>query len=211
MSLPNTTIVPNTTNTMFDDAKYSQDIVANHGETSYMQLMFNKLDIWAHMLKTYNSPFLLWIDGDVVFLKDPNPYYMECIQHMNANNLDFMFQCNNTEENKMGMHCDEHKINAGVVLMRNSQHVLNIINYDEIRHLDPESIKKTYPFDDESFLISRRHMFRFELFHPDTIRNGAYAIFRIPQDENTVLIHYSCSPGGALKLEHMKRDMLWFV
>jgi hypothetical protein len=171
------------------------------GTSGFNMIMFKKLDVLSALLP-YISGHLIYVDSDVVFLKDPTK---TMIFEDVPKEYDVLFQCDEEMIPCSLVHSNTYCKNlcAGVMLLRNTENTGKLLDY---RFFINSSLIDYCDAGDQSYINIARNLIKSSTLPYEQYPNGSW----LPNiDSSAVLIHYNWMPGIE-KVGRMMSNGHWF-
>ena len=177
---------------------------ADFASTAFYNIVKEKIIMIKYLLETYQKP-VLYIDTDIVFLKDPT-------QDINAfitnNEYDVVFQSDSQNfEPTFGNVC------AGFMLFMYNDKSLELLN----KTLDIMNSYTNYAGGDQTVINNVKNQFddlRMGLFENYEYPNGARYFKNLDtvyQDRTPIIVHNNWIKGLDEKIQRFKEHGLWFI
>jgi len=157
------------------------------GKKIWSSVTFQKIVVIYEELKNNND--CVFIDGDIVILKNFNEYLYNIIE-----DNDLVIQndeCNNNDKNKA---C------SGFIYIKSNEKTKNIFN--------PDNINKNSFINDQNYIRSQLKKIKYNVLDLELFPNGKY--FRLYKPKNPYLIHFNHDVGKH-KIERMKKYKYWLL
>lgn len=193
------TIIPIETTNIQTQSKESKELQC-FGTSGFNKLMFHKLDVVSELIQMFNQ-HLVYVDSDIVFLKDPMLPVSQLYQELPVN-VDVVFQCDEDKTLCNKQHCKN--LCAGIMLLKNTLNTRAFLNFR--KYCNQKSIE-VCPAGDQSYVNVARNLIRFDTLPNDLFPNGSW----LPNiSKDAVLVHYNWILGKD-KVKRMKTYGHWFI
>lgn len=175
-------------------------------ESNWEDVVYNKLNIIRDLLK--KNIDVIFVDGDIVFLKNPIEDLKEKIK--NNPDLDIIFQ----NDCKKGDESDE-LICSGFMYVRATETNINLFYpFDKIFTFKDNTVvnfRKNFIICDQLYLNSIKNEIKYKCFKVGDYSNGFHwKKLRDDQDYEPYLIHFNWIVGHKKK-EEMKKYNYWYI
>ena len=177
---------------LYKDEDFKITEFIKQDENIFAELMYKKLEIiYTSLLK---NEYVLYVDGDVVFKKNPTDYLMRSI-----GDLDILFQ-NDKNPNKP----KKEILCAGFMFIKSNEKTLKYFNPENI------SQKRLYKGNhDQTYLNKIKRKFKYDKLPQDEYPNGIH-FYNNYRTLNPTIIHFNYVLGE-LKEQKMKEHDEWYI
>jgi len=156
------------------------------GKKLWSNITFLKILIMIKELE--NNQDFIFVDGDIVFLKNPNSYLQNLI---NQNDLDLIIQNDELDNNDLTKWC------SGFLWMKSSIKNLNVLKTANLDNFT----------NDQRFLRENKQQFKFKVLPLELFPNGKFFRNFLPTDN--YLIHFNHDTEQN-KINRMIKYNFWF-
>lgn len=159
---------------------------------NFNKLMFYKLKLIHETLKSNEQ--ILYIDGDIVFLKNT----LEEIKNSKNYDLVGQFDFNPTSDVKT--------LCAGFMMINSNEKTLNLFDPKKV---PKKLLNRKFHFDDQKYINRNINNVKYNFFDLENYPNGAY-FYKNYKNLNPAIIHFNYIVGEKKK-QKMKEMGYWYL
>lgn len=156
------------------------------GKKLWSTITFQKIVVIYEELK--NNKDCIFIDGDIVIIKNPSEYL-----NNNIKDNDILIQNDECDNN------DKNKACSGFMYIKSNIKTINIFN--------PDNIDKNKFINDQNYIRGQLKKIKYDVLDLELYPNGKY--FRNFRPKNPYIIHFNHDVGKQ-KIERMKKYNYWY-